>query len=624
MRAGSTAATGTIEDDTLRVRIEDASAVEGQDLTFTATLNRAVPGGLTVTPSFTDGTATEGVHYTANTAPLIFTGRDAEQHTFTVSTTRHEAAEDDKAFTVNLDISNAPPLVRAGSTAATGTIEDDTLRVRIEDASAVEGQDLTFTATLNRAVPGGLTVTPSFTDGTATEGVHYTANTAPLSFAGTAGEQHTFTVSTTPDDVAEEPLKTFTVSLVISDAPPGVSGSSATGTIEDDENRPPELVRLIGNVRTWMGWIDFCDNMEENFEDPDGDPLTFTAVSEHPTIVETWIADCRGNTGVHMSWLAPGKSEITVTASDGFGDGTASDSFMVTVEHMVDRSVAENSPPGTNVGNPVTGTPAESETLTYTLSGDSRFTIDETTGQISVADGASLDYEATRSYTVTVNVTDGQDGEGNADPAIDGAVELTINVTDMAEPPARLVAPSVERSSSEPNTALDVSWTAPDSTGRPAIAGYDVRYRKEAASEWTEHPFAGTGTETTIGGLESGAAYEVQVTATNDEGTSDWSDTGTATTGQANTVPESPKPPESTNSDNHPERTAPEVAEEPQTGSDNDTNDMIHTMYAKALIPETDYWSNPVRMGLLSGSVAIYLAVLGKMALSLWRKGKIV
>ena len=40
------------------------------------------------------------------------------------------------------------------------------------------------------------------------------------------------------------------------------------------------------------------------------------------------------------------------------------------------------------------------------------------TGQISVAQGAALDYESVSSYTVTVSVTDGVDAAGNADPAV--------------------------------------------------------------------------------------------------------------------------------------------------------------------------------------------------------------
>ena len=50
---------------------------------------------------------------------------------------------------------------------ATGTItnDDGSAAVTIADASADEGETITFTVTLDKAVAGGLKVTPSFTDG---------------------------------------------------------------------------------------------------------------------------------------------------------------------------------------------------------------------------------------------------------------------------------------------------------------------------------------------------------------------------------------------------------------------------------------------------------------------------
>ena len=141
--------------------IADADAVEGESLSFTVTLNRAVQGGLTVTPSFTDGTATEGTDYTANTAPLAFTGTAGEQQTITVETIEDAVVEDDETFAVSLSLSDAPSGVTVGDP-ATGAITDDDggttgqgATVTIADANAVEGESLTFTVTLDKAVQGG-------------------------------------------------------------------------------------------------------------------------------------------------------------------------------------------------------------------------------------------------------------------------------------------------------------------------------------------------------------------------------------------------------------------------------------------------------------------------------------
>ena len=93
------------------------------------------------------------------------------------------------------------------------------------------------------------------------------------------------------------------------------------------------------------------------------------------------------------------------------------------------RAVAENTPAGGPVGNPIAAADPNGDVLIYALSGSEAFAIDSDTGQIVVSEGASLDYEAgPRSYAVTVTVNDGRDG--------DDVIEVTINVTDAAEPPS--------------------------------------------------------------------------------------------------------------------------------------------------------------------------------------------
>ena len=230
-------ATGTItDDDSAAVTIADASANEGDAISFTVTLDKAVAGGLKVTPSFTDVTATEGTDYTENTAALTFAGTAGETKTFTVSTTEDTVAEAAETFTVGLGVSGTTATVTATDT-GTGTItDDDSSAVTVADASASEGDSLTFTVTLGQAVAGGLKVTPSFTDVTATEGTDYTENTAALTFTGTAGETQSFTVATT-EDTDVEPNETFTVGLSVSGTSATVTATdTATGTITDDDS----------------------------------------------------------------------------------------------------------------------------------------------------------------------------------------------------------------------------------------------------------------------------------------------------------------------------------------------------------------------------------------------------
>ncbi|MDE2835691.1 MAG: Ig-like domain-containing protein, partial [Bacteroidota bacterium] len=135
------------------VTIEDASATEGDAMTFTVTLDEAVSGGLKVTPGFTDGTATKGLDYTENTAALTFAGTAGETQTFTVATTEDLLVEDDETFTVDLMVSGTTAMVSATDT-GTGTIADNEapgLVVKPDALSLREGASESFTVALSAA-----------------------------------------------------------------------------------------------------------------------------------------------------------------------------------------------------------------------------------------------------------------------------------------------------------------------------------------------------------------------------------------------------------------------------------------------------------------------------------------
>ena len=86
------------------------------------------------------------------------------------------------------------------------------------------------------------------------------------------------------------------------------------------------------------------------------------------------------------------------------------------------RSVDENMPAGTTVGDPVAATDADDDTLAYSLSGSMYFDVDSS-GQITTT--MALDYEAMSSHTVMVMVDDGRDEDNTA------TITVTIAVGDM-------------------------------------------------------------------------------------------------------------------------------------------------------------------------------------------------
>ena len=187
-------------------------------------------------------------------------------------------------------------------------------------------------------------------------------------------------------------------------------------------------------------------------------------------------------------------------------------------------SIAENTPPSTDVGSLVAALDPDGDTLTYALEGvdaDS-FDIIATNGAGQIQTKAALNHEEKASYSLAVRA---RDGRGGTD-----AVNVTIRVTDVDnEAPDTPFAPTVTAVSS---TSLQVSWDAPENAG-PPITDYDYRYQTVTDSGWTEVTNTRiTGTAVTIEGLTPSTSYDVEVRAKNAEGTSGWSNPGNGATNE--------------------------------------------------------------------------------------------
>lgn len=235
-------AVGTItNDDTAAITIENVTDVEGNVgnslMTFTATLNADVAGGLTVNTAVANGTASSSSDYAFTPSTLTFAGTAGETKSFSVTVVGDALVEPNETFTVSLNTASNT-LVNITDTAV-GTINnDDSASVTIADVSMAEGNTgtsaMTFTVTLNGAVAGGFTVNSVLTEGTATPGTDYSFTPSTLTFNGTNGETQTFTVMIL-GDAQVEPNETFTVSVNAASKPSIVVSDTALGTITNDD-----------------------------------------------------------------------------------------------------------------------------------------------------------------------------------------------------------------------------------------------------------------------------------------------------------------------------------------------------------------------------------------------------
>ncbi len=144
-----------------------------------------------------------------------------------------------------------------------------------------------------------------------------------------------------------------------------------------------------------------------------------------------------------------------------------------------ERSLAENSEAGENVGAPLTATDPDGESLTYTLSGDDAdsFDIDADTDQLLTKEGVTYDDETKSSYSVRAEASDGNGGTAS--------IDVTVSLTDVDEatPVTTCFTDLNELTSAAKFTgAWDDSGAAP-TTGRTARPGSSTSpYRRRPRS----------------------------------------------------------------------------------------------------------------------------------------------
>ena len=143
-----------------------------------------------------------------------------------------------------------------------------------------------------------------------------------------------------------------------------------------------------------------------------------------------------------------------------------------------------------------------------------------------------LDLSTFIDATVMLSVALAADAvEDNAENGNLALAETAVTNAIVPTPPGRPAAPSVS-SVAASTTSLLVTWTAPTNTG-PAIDNYDLQYRQGTSGNFTNGPQNVSGTSETITGLTANTSYQVQVRATNSDGNSPWSESGS---GQTNTA----------------------------------------------------------------------------------------
>ena len=294
-----------------------------------------------------------------------------------------------------------------------------------------------------------------------------------------------------------------------------------------DRNGAPTVSGTISDRTFAPGDAALTIDLTSVFSDPDNDTLTYTVWSSDNARLS--VSAVTG-TSFTLTPVSPGRMVVAVVAADP-ESLIAVLTFVVTVtnttgapntapqitspssfdvrenQSVVRRLVARDTDPGDEVTGWVIVGGAD----------QGQFMITSDTGDLSFRTAPDFEAPGDNEYEVTVEVRSGAGAR-----ELEAEQTFTVRVTDEREPPGIPEAPTFSGETAE---SMTVNWSEPDNTG-PAITDYDVRYREKGTGRFIDGQHEGPGRSLTLDNLEPGTAYEVQVRATNDEGTSDWSESG--------------------------------------------------------------------------------------------------
>ena len=228
------------------------------------------------------------------------------------------------------------------------------------------------------------------------------------------------------------------------------------------------------------------------------------------------------------------------TNADGVTLGSPS-TTTVTIEEPNNPPVITTTSPITVKENQTTvatleATDSDNDPITgWSITGGADSTLFNLTSSGVLTFKTAPDYEnpsdtgSNNSYEVEVTASDGTDDSA--------PLMITVNVTNVNEPPPQMEQPGFSAAGTADTTSmLLLKWDVPVlPDGTPSISGYDVQFRVNGETDWSDHDFnsVATTTETTITGLASNTSYDAQVRAVNVEGSGDWSPTASAKTAEA-------------------------------------------------------------------------------------------
>ena len=360
---------------------------------------------------------TSGVVTVAPGANIDF--ESATSHIIEVTATSSDGSTSAQSFTISVNDANEMVGTVVDTDAATNEVTENAVGGTVVGITAFAddpdaGDTVSYSLSSN---PGSLfQIDP-------TSGVVTVAPGANIDFE--SATSHTIEVTATSSDGSTS-AQSFTIS--VNDANEMVS------TITDTDGATNEVTENATGG-TVVGITAFAD-------DPDaGDTVSYSLSSNPGSLFQidptSGVVTVAPGANIDFESATSHIIEVTATSSDG---STSAQSFTISVNDVNEmvgtitdtdaatNEVAENATSGTVVGiTAFADDPDAGDTVSYSLSSNpgSLFQIDPTSGVVTVAPGANIDFESATSHTIEVTATS-TDGSTSAQ-------SFTISVNDANE-----------------------------------------------------------------------------------------------------------------------------------------------------------------------------------------------
>ena len=419
-------AVGSVTDDDSALNSVSESAAAGTAVGLTALATDADAAD-SVRYSLTDDAGgrfaidpNSGVITVADGSLLDY--ETATSHTVTVVATSTDGSSSSETFTINLTDDPGDSVV--------GPVFDNDGAANVISESAANGAAVglsalatdpnvadTVTYSLMADHGGAFTID-------ANTGVVSVADGSLLDYETDAAPTVTVVATSTDGSTSNQ---TFTINLTDD------TSEAAVGPITDNDGTANSVSESAANgtsagITAQATDADATDTVTYSLSDDAGGRFSVDANTGIVTVADRSLLDYETATSHNI--------EVTATSSDGstsvltFNIGLTDDSGEFLVTAVMDNdgaanTVSESAANGSAVGVTALATDADgTDTVSYSLSDDhgGAFTIDTSTGVVTVADNSLLDYETDAAPTVTVVATSTDGSTSNQ--------SFTINLTD--------------------------------------------------------------------------------------------------------------------------------------------------------------------------------------------------